>query len=188
MRKLLLLSFLLVSISGISQILNPVKWKSSIKKVSDTEYLLVFDATIEPEWHVYSQFTPENGPLPMEIKFEKNNNFSLIGSVKESPYKKQYNDVFEVDEYFFANHFTLQQKVKVNSGSAFSINAKVEYQVCKDVCINQDQELTFAIPKSQAAAIKATPNADTAATASPVEIAPIDTTKAVTATVAEQPL
>ena len=29
-------------------------------------------------------------------------NFKLVGKTKESQYKKTYNDIFEVDEYYFA--------------------------------------------------------------------------------------
>ena len=52
-----------------AQILNPVKWEASIEKKSDSEYFLTLNGAIEKDWHVYSQFTPEDGPLPAEFLF-----------------------------------------------------------------------------------------------------------------------
>ena len=110
-----LLSFLAFA-NVNAQIVNPVKWTSKVEKISDTEFNLVMEGKIEDNWHVYSQFTPENGPLAAEFKFkDTKGNFELIGKVKESPYKKQYNDVFEVDEYYFEKKVTFTKKVKITN-------------------------------------------------------------------------
>lgn len=70
MRKLLAILTLFVTVFGYAQVQDPVKWKSSIEKISDTEYQIKLDATIEGEWHMYSQFTPDGGPLPLEFIYE----------------------------------------------------------------------------------------------------------------------
>lgn len=115
MKKLLLILVAILTFANTNaQIVKPVKWTSKVEKISDTEVNLIMQATIEKDWHVYSQYTPDMGPLPAEFKFENaKGNYELIGKVKESPYKKQYNDVFEVDEYYFANNATFTQKVKI---------------------------------------------------------------------------
>lgn len=149
MKKVLffLLSFL--AFANINaQMVNPVKWTSKVEKISDTEFNLVMEGKIEDNWHVYSQFTPENGPLAAEFKFkDAKGNYELIGKVKESPYKKQYNDVFEVDEYYFEKKVTFIQKVKIINPNLTTIKATIDYQVCKEVCINQDNTFTFSLPK-----------------------------------------
>lgn len=142
-----LLSFLAFA-NVNAQMVNPVKWSSKVEKISDTEFNLVMEGKIEDQWHVYSQFTPENGPLAAEFKFkDAKGNYELIGKVKESPYKKQYNDVFEVDEYYFEKKVTFTQKIKVLNPSLTTIKATIDYQVCKEVCINQDYAFTFSLPK-----------------------------------------
>jgi len=141
-----LLSFLAIANLN-AQILDPVKWTTKTEKISDTEFNLVMDGVIEADWHLYSQFTPENGPLPAELVFDNaKGNYELIGKAKESPYKKQYNDVFEVDEYYFEKKVTFKQKVKILNPKVTSIKMRLDYQVCKEVCINQDKALTFKIP------------------------------------------
>lgn len=187
MRKALffLLSFLAFA-NVNAQIVNPVKWTSKVEKISDTEFNLVMEAKIEDNWHVYSQFTPDDGPLAAEFKFkDAKGNYELVGKVKESPYKKQYNDVFEVDEYYFEKKATFTQKVKITNPNLTTIKATIDYQVCKDVCINQDYAFTFQLPKisvTDTAVTVANPITDTATvdTAQSVkeEVKPVTTTVA----------
>lgn len=153
MKKLLFSIFTFLAFAnGFAQIINPVKWTSKVEKLSETEFNLVMEGKIEDEWHVYSQFTPADGPIPAEFKFkDAKGNFELIGKTKESPYKKQYNDIFEVDEYYFEKKVTFTQKVKIINPKLTSIKASIDYQVCKEVCINQDYTFTFALPKIEIA-------------------------------------
>ena len=131
-----------------AQIINPVKWSAKVEKITDTEYNLVMNGIIDSGWHLYSQFTPENGPLPAEFEFKSaKGNYELKGKTKESSYKKQYNDVFEVDEYYFEKNVTFTQKVTILNTKIPSIIAKIDYQVCKEVCINQDFTFTFTLPE-----------------------------------------
>jgi thiol:disulfide interchange protein len=148
MKKILLLLLSIFAFATVnSQILNPVKWTSKTEKISDTEFNLVLNGKIEPEWHVYSQFTPEGGSLPMFLTFEnQKSNYELIGKAKESQYKKAFNETFEVDEYYFDKSVTVTQKVKITNPKTTKINLVLEYQVCKQSCINDKKIFTFDIP------------------------------------------
>ncbi|RTY87987.1 cytochrome c biogenesis protein CcdA [Flavobacterium sp. GT3R68] len=149
---LLLAFFAFLNVSA--QILNPVKWKTSLEKISDSEVLLIFDATIEADWHLYSQFTPGGGALPTVFVYNGAiANFHLIGKTKESTYTKEFNDIFEIDEYFFANKAKFTQLVKIINPNLNSIKVKVEYQVCKDACIQQEKTFEFKIPALNLATI-----------------------------------
>ncbi len=149
MKKVLFFIFTFLAFAnGFAQIVNPVKWTSKVEKLSETEFNLIMEGKIDDEWHVYSQFTPADGPIPATFKFkDAKGNFELIGKTKESPYKKQYNDIFEVDEYYFEKNVTFTQKIKVVNPNLTSVKVKIDYQVCKEVCINQDCTFTFALPK-----------------------------------------
>lgn len=149
MKKVLFFLITILAFANLNaQIVNPVKWSSRVEKISDAEFNLIMEGKIEDGWHMYSQFTPENGPLPAEFKFENaKGNYELIGKVKESPYKKQFNEVFEVDEYYFEKKVTFTQKVKITNPKLTSIKGKIDFQVCKEVCINQDNTFNFALPK-----------------------------------------
>ncbi|MFN7045409.1 MAG: thioredoxin family protein [Flavobacterium sp.] len=148
MRKYFALIALIFGFFGNAQILNPVQWKTKVVQKSATEFELVMDATIENEWHMYSQFTPENGPLPTVFDYKNaKGNFDLVGKTKESPYKKVYNDIFEVDEYYFAKTAQFKQIIKVTNPKVKEVKVYVEYQVCKEQCIQQDATFTFKLPE-----------------------------------------
>ena len=140
------LLFFLVFTNGFSQILDPVKWKFNTEKISETEFNLVLEGTIDSGWHVYSQFTPDGGPIPFELKFaESVGNYELVGKTKESKTRKEYNPVFEVDEVFFENKIVLTQKVKIVNSKTRNIKLKIDYQACKEVCINLNKKFIFKI-------------------------------------------
>ncbi len=148
MRKYFALIALIFGFFGNAQILNPVQWKTKVVQKSATEFELIMDATIENEWHMYSQFTPENGPLPTVFNYKNaKGNFDLVGKTKESPYKKVYNDIFEVDEYYFAKTAQFKQIIKVTNPKLKEVKVYVEYQVCKEQCIQQDATFTFKLPE-----------------------------------------
>lgn len=162
MNKILLaiLTFFAFQI-GISQIKNPVKWSTKTEKISDTEFYLIISGNIEKDWHVYSQFTPEGGALPIVLDFkDQKGNFELVGKAKESPYKKSFNETFEVDEYYFENKMTVTQKVKISNPKTNKIRLNFEYQVCKQSCINDQKTFVFDIPVAKIQEIIVTPVVD----------------------------
>lgn len=52
---------------------NPVKWAFESKKISETEYDLIFKSTIEKGWHIYSPSmkTADLGPIPTSFTLAK---------------------------------------------------------------------------------------------------------------------
>lgn len=149
MKKLLFLIFAFFTfISSQAQMLEPVKWTSRIEKISDTDYTLVMEGKIDDGWHVYSQFTPDGGPLPIEMDYkDQKGNYSLVGKTAESKTEKQFNDIFGVDEIYFSKKVVLKQKIKILNAGLTQIAAKIDYQVCKESCINGNKAFTFILPK-----------------------------------------
>lgn len=159
MRKIifLLLTFLVFA-KGNAQILDPVKWTTKIEKKSENKYLLIFNGVIESGWHMYSQFTPDGGPLPMVVIFKnQKGNFNLVGKAKESKTTTAFNDVFGVNETFFEGKAQIQQEITIINPKILNVEADLNYQVCKDACINLEKKFYFPIPsvsKAEAKIIK----------------------------------
>ncbi|SHG66760.1 Thiol:disulfide interchange protein DsbD [Flavobacterium fluvii] len=150
MRKYIFLLLVFMAFAkGNAQILDPVKWTTKIEKKSETNFILIFNGDIEEGWHVYSQFTPEGGPLAMEVVFKnQQGNFNLVGKAKESKTRTAYNDVFEVNETFFEKNVQIRQEITVVNPKNSKIDAVLNYQVCKEVCINQEKKFNFTIPSA----------------------------------------
>jgi len=141
--------FLLAFLSFLSHAQTeqePVVWETSVEKLSDTEYNIVFKASILFDWHLYSQYNPDGASLPLVISpSDKNPPFELVGKAKESKTDKEYSDVWEKEEIFFKNTATLTQLVRLTNKDVASIKLNLFGQVCKEVCINIDEDFTFSL-------------------------------------------
>ena len=133
MKKHLILLFALIAFTvGNSQILEPVKWQTSIEKFSDTEYNLVSKATIESGWHLYSQNVPEDGPIPTTFTFDDANGaFKFIGNTGELEGKTVDDPVFQMRIKFFEKSAIFVQRVQL-LGDVTSVKGTVEFMVCDD--------------------------------------------------------
>lgn len=157
MKKILYLLLLVFAFAKVqAQIINPVKWEASIEKKNDTEFILSFKGAIESGWHVYSQFTPKDGPLPAEFLFHDNkNNYELIGKATESETKRAFNEIFGVDEIFFSNKVIFTQLIKQTSPQKQTIQVELAYQVCKENCISESKYFEFDLKTLEAKEIQA---------------------------------
>ncbi len=131
-----------------AQLVEPVKWSAAVEKISDTEYNLIYNATIEEHWHLYSQHLPEGGALPTEFFYDEEQlgkTFELVAkTAAESKTITKYDKVFEMDMTFFDNNATLVQRIKLLDSSVTSIAGEVSYQSCDDEkCLFDSKELIF---------------------------------------------
>tara|TARA_R110002073_G_scaffold221808_4_gene382008 strand:- start:32144 stop:34651 length:2508 start_codon:yes stop_codon:yes gene_type:complete len=116
-----------------SQILDPVSWQFQTTKVNQNEYDIIFTASIDDKWAVYSQYVEEGGPLPTIFNFEENSNYQLIDAVVESDKNKvtKHDKVFDMEVSKFYNEATFTQRIKI-IGDQFDINGTIEYMTCDD--------------------------------------------------------
>ncbi len=131
MRKLFISLCLLLAYYSNAQ--NPVQWQFSVKKISEGLYSWSAKAAVNKPWHIYSQSTPEGGPIPTSIAFNKNPMIDLEQQVKEQGKMiTKREEVFGVDvKYYdgtveFVQVFKLKRKIKTN------ISGTIEYMVCND--------------------------------------------------------
>ncbi|RXP46619.1 cytochrome C biogenesis protein [Lutibacter sp. HS1-25] len=128
---ILTIAFLTVSFVQ-AQILEPVKWTTSVKKVSDSEFILIATAEIDDNWHLYSQSVPEDGPLPTTFTFEGNANYLKKGNTLEEKGHTIKDPVFEMEIKYFEIKTTFKQHIKLKTKNAFKVKAVVEFMVCDD--------------------------------------------------------
>jgi len=142
------LLFFFFALASNAQILEPVKWTSKIEKKGD-KVIVIFDGTIEKDWHMYSQFTPDGGPLALEISFKnQKGNYELIGKAKEGKTRTAFNDVFGVDETFFEGKAHIEQEIRIINPNLKTVDVDFDFQVCKEVCINSSKKFSIAVPST----------------------------------------
>lgn len=132
MKKVFLLIVLLASFVGQSQILEPVKWSTSVNKISETEYELIATATIDSGWHLYSQTVPEDGPKPTSFTFEGNPNFLKKGNTSEDKGHTIQDPIFEMQITYFDTKADFKQRIKLKGETPFEVKGVVEFMVCDD--------------------------------------------------------
>ena len=144
-----LMFFIFAFAKGNAQILEPVKWTAKIEKKSGSNAILIFDGIIEKDWHMYSQFTPDGGPLPLEIVFKnQKGNYNLVGKAKEGKTKTAFNDIFGVNETFFEGKAHIEQEITITNPNLKTVDVDFDFQVCKEVCINSNKKFSIVIPAS----------------------------------------
>ena len=100
----IILSFLTITHSN-AQVLEPVTWETSVKKISDTEFDLISTATIDEGWHLYSQNVPEDGPIPTTFNYTTTDEFSLVEITTEEEGHVVDDPVFLMKIKFFEDKF-----------------------------------------------------------------------------------
>lgn len=135
-----------------AQMYNPVKWKTSVEKLSDKEYLLKVEAEIQSGWHLYGQYIEEGGPSKTAFTFKNpNKDFELTGKTTEEKGHEVQDKIFDMKIKYFEGKALFTQKIKFTSKVSSKIEAEVEFMVCDDSnCLPPTtEELTFKIPEEK---------------------------------------
>jgi len=147
MKKKFLLSCLLIIMAWLpsfAQIQEPVKFKTELKTISDTEAQIVFTGNIDAGWHVYSTDLPSGGPISATFNVEKIQGAELMG--KLTPQGKEienFDKVFEMKLRYFEDTATFVQKFKITDAS-YQIEGYLEYGACNDENCLPPTEVPFS--------------------------------------------
>lgn len=131
-RVSLLFGALLMCIISFAQMQTPVKFKSELKKLSDTQLEVIFTGTIDEGWHVYSTGLGEDGPTSATFNLDKIEGAKVIGELTfEGEEIKQFDPIFEMNVRFFEKTVKFIQKLEVIS-SEYTISGYLEFGACND--------------------------------------------------------
>jgi thiol:disulfide interchange protein DsbD len=142
-----LLAILLLAPAGLmAQVKNPVKWTYSAQKLSTGKYELHMTAIVEKGWHIYSQNTPDGGPVPTAFTFTKNPLVTISGPVKETgKLETHFEKLFDVEVKQYSDKVDFVQTVTVKGNVKTNVAGKVEYMLCNDKECLPPKEVNFSI-------------------------------------------
>lgn len=129
--SLLALAFVVFLLPLNAQVLTPVSWNISSKKISNTEAKITFKASIDEHWHLYSQDI-ETAPPATTFNFEANSQYKLIGKVEEGESIKEYDSNFGMELKFFERETTFIAHIKLLSDAKTVVKGYVNYMCCDD--------------------------------------------------------
>ena len=147
MKKFINFLILIIAFSGFSQTEeNPIEIKTSVKKISETEYDIIFNATLYKGWYLYSQYNPDEASLPLEITIpEGENGYKLVGKADEKDTFKKYSDVWEKEEIVFKDKAIITQRIELTNKDITIVKLNFFGQVCETACINIDELFTISL-------------------------------------------
>ena len=148
--KSLVLALCLIPFTTAFAQLNPAHWNFNVKELSSNEVELQFQLKLDEGWHIYSQKSDPNGPIPSEYTFEDNANYKRVGGVAEPKSHDEFDEIFKCTVRSFSGKVTFRQKIKRNTDKAFEVKGSMYYQLCNDgSCIAPDDvPFTFKVPAS----------------------------------------
>ncbi len=147
MKKILLAFLLSGFVLAARAQLNPVTWTFSAKKIADKTYEVQLKATIQANWHLYSQSQPDDAiAIPTAFVFSPNPLFTLQGKVKETGKMEKYTDkTLGVSANQYSNTVMFTQVVKLKGNVKTSIAGNVEYQTCDDEKCLPPKKVNFKV-------------------------------------------
>tara|TARA_B100001778_G_C18588180_1_gene630915 strand:- start:291 stop:2219 length:1929 start_codon:yes stop_codon:yes gene_type:complete len=144
--------FGIISILSLnSQEKEPVSWSYEVNKINSLEYQITFNAEIINGWKLYSQFSPEEGSVKTSFKFLNNEGDYIASEIfNEEPYTVGYDNVFNMDLFYFEENASFNQLFKVVNKDFNQIKIEVDYSSCDDeLCIFRNETFNIVLDKSK---------------------------------------
>jgi len=175
MRKLLtLLVLVLACVSTNAQMMNPVHFTTQLKELKNGEAELIFKATIDAGWHVYSTGLGNDGPISASFNKVKMDGVETVGKLQARGNEiKQFDKLFEMEVRYFEKAVTFVQKIKFTKPK-YDIDCYVEYGACNDQSCLPPSEAAFK--QSGNSPIEETADDKTEPTVQTVDTAKVETT------------
>ena len=131
-RILSAVSMLIMAFMVHAQMMEPVKFTSTLKTNNTAEAEIVFSGTIDNGWHVYSTNLGNDGPIEATFHVNKLEGAELVGPL--TPRGKEiseYDNMFGMKLRYFEKNVQFVQKVKFTKPQ-YNIDAYLEYGACND--------------------------------------------------------
>lgn len=132
----------------LSAQINPAHWSYKVKELPNSEVELQFVLKLDNGWHIYSQKSDPNGPIPSEFTFTEDKSYKRVGGVVEPKAHEEMDDIFKCVVRSFSGNVVFRQKIKRMDDKAFEVKGSMYYQLCNDgSCIAPDDvPFIFEVP------------------------------------------
>ena len=134
---------LLLMVAAQAQMADPVHFSSELKMLKGNEAEILFKATIDPGWHVYSTDLGDSGPIEATFTVEKMTGAELVGKLKPVGKEiKKFDAMFGMELRFFENAAIFSQKIRFTQ-SQYDIDGYLEFGACNDESCLPPTQVTF---------------------------------------------
>ena len=161
MKKITSLLLLWVMVLPLwAQFHDPVSFSVSQKKLSDSEFEIVFTGKAEAGWHVYSTDIPDGGPTPATINFDEQKGVEPVGKLTaRGKVHKAYDNLFGMEVSYMENTAVFAQKMRITDAT-YSVKGYLNYGACNDENCMPPTNVEFAFTGTGKSAAKAPADKD----------------------------
>ena len=135
MKRMRLLLSILTLMSALvlhAQMIDPVHFTSELKTGKGAEAEIVFHATIDNGWHVYSTDIGKDGPIEATFNIVKMDGAEPVGKLEpRGNVIRKMDKLFGMELKYFENEATFVQKIKFTKPQ-YDIDCYLEYGACSD--------------------------------------------------------
>ena len=135
MKRMRLLLSILTMVSALvlhAQMIDPVHFTSELKTGKGAEAEIVFHATIDNGWHVYSTDIGKDGPIEATFNIVKMDGAELVGKLEpRGNVIRKMDKLFGMELKYFENEATFVQEIKFTKPQ-YDIDCYLEYGACSD--------------------------------------------------------
>ena len=125
-------AMLLMVLTAMAQMEDPVKFTAEIKTGKTAEAEIVFSGRIEAGWHIYSTNLGSSGPTEASFHVNKADGIELVGKLMPRGNEKSHFDaMFGMNVRYFEGSAQFVQKIRFTKPT-YTIDAYLEYGVCSD--------------------------------------------------------
>ncbi len=120
---------------------------------------LVFTATLQNDWYIYSTEFEAEGPMPTSFSLQPDASYEAIGKIKPQNPKEKFDEIWQGKIRYFDNKAVFKQTVKILGDKAV-IKGSSEFQTCRHtngVCVPGSQDFEFKGLKVVSVATTETP-------------------------------
>ena len=146
MNRLFTLLLALLPLAAMAQLRQPAKWTFSAKPLGAGKYEVHMTAVADKGWHIYSQHTPDGGPVATSFSFAKNPLVKLSGNpLEKGKLEKKHEPLFGVDVHQYSGIVDFVQVVQVKPGLKTNVAGTVEFMLCNDKECLPPTTLNFSV-------------------------------------------
>jgi len=147
MKRIAVLAIAFLAVVSAKAQLSPVTWSFTATKVSDKTYEVHMTATIQNNWHLYSQTQPADAiAIPTTFTINANPLFTKEGKIKEVGKMEVMKDAsLGVSANQYSRTVDFVQKIKLKGNAKTNFSGKVEYQTCDDKKCLPPKTVNFSV-------------------------------------------
>ena len=144
MKKTLITWICLVIVLAVNaQMVDPVHFRSELKTGNGAEAEIIFHATIDQGWHVYSTEIGEDGPIEATFNVVKMEGAELVGKLTpKGNVIKKMDKLFGMELKYFEGEATFVQKIRFTKPE-YDIDCYLEYGACSDASCMPPSEVAL---------------------------------------------